>query len=299
MCIIHLSGIFFASSYDRQKRIQINISLEGDCYMAAKKLVVPIPVYAPEFQPGNIYDTFAKFFAHPNIKPYIKKYTGDAALAKAAKRKMLADFKVMNYVYANEHNKESIITTFNSRVKEEISFIKKLYTLCLNMCPDTGVTTALLDEQYSQIHDVCGGRFSCAYLGDVKKIIKDFVRPNLNLLQYETDLQADPIYIDKDWLTSGDEHGYRSYHFYIKVPTLVDIYGNIKMCIAEIQARTELQQVWAVKSHDLMYKPLNGGKKITDEIILGDMKGISDHLSVADGFLDRIRSRVRELNDED
>jgi ppGpp synthetase/RelA/SpoT-type nucleotidyltranferase len=268
--------------------------------MPAKKGIAPVPVYAPEFQPGNIFDTFDKFHAHPSIAPFIAKYRHDAELAKAARLKMLSDFKDLNDAYANAHNKESLITSFDSRVKGESSFFEKLFDLCRDNCPITGLTEPLVDEQYSSIHDLCGGRFSCAYFSDVKPVLYDSVRPYLNALDYETDLEkTDPIYKDKDLLKDGDERGYRSYHFYIRVPTVWNIYGNIEMCLAEIQARTELQHVWSVKSHDLMYKPLNGGKKITDDIILEDMKGISDNLSFADGFLDRIRSRVRMLNDED
>jgi ppGpp synthetase/RelA/SpoT-type nucleotidyltranferase len=61
-----------------------------------------------------------------------------------------------------------------------------------------------------------------------------------------------------------------------------------------MQARTELQHVWAVKSHDLMYKPLDGNKK-TDQLLLKDMKLISDSLNIADRSLDSIRIRVDEL----
>jgi hypothetical protein len=33
---------------------------------------------------------------------------------------------------------------------------------------------------------------------------------------------------DKNYLDKGDSKGYRSYHFFLKVPTPVDIYGTTK-----------------------------------------------------------------------
>ena len=106
---------------------------------------------------------------------------------------------------------------------------------------------------------------------------------------YATELDGDR-YGDKDYLEDGDLFGYRSYHLFLKVPAIVDIYGNTDSVLCEVQARSELQHVWAVKSHDLLYKADGCIEEI--EQYRDDMRELSHHLKVADHFLDRIRSRI-------
>jgi ppGpp synthetase/RelA/SpoT-type nucleotidyltranferase len=251
------------------------------------------PVLAPEFQAGGLLDTFDKFCTEPRIKPFMTKYIHDAAFAEAARDTLYYDFEDMKDEYYKKH-KTSKIVSFDARVKDEKSFMKKFYNLCRTNIPATGVNNSLLLEIYENIYDLCGGRFSCPYLSDVEPTLNDYVRPFLKKRGYLVDLQADPRFVDKNTLLDGDGHGYRSYHFYVQVPTIVDIYDNIEMCLCEMQVRTELQHVWAVKSHDLMYKPLKG-EKISDPLLLDDMKRISDSLSIADGYLDSIRTRVNRV----
>jgi ppGpp synthetase/RelA/SpoT-type nucleotidyltranferase len=62
--------------------------------------------------------------------------------------------------------------------------------------------------------------------------------------------------------------------------------------ICEVQGRSELQHVWAVKSHDLLYKPDDGWLK-PDAETLKDMQELSNSLRSVDHFLCRIRKRVR------
>lgn len=45
-----------------------------------------------------------------------------------------------------------------------------------------------------------------------------------------------------------------------------------------------LQHVWAVKSHDLLYKP-SGGWEIRDRGIIEEMRQLSNSLRAADSFL--------------
>src|SRR5207253_3831744 len=78
------------------------------------------------------------------------------------------------------------------------------------------------------------------------------------------DWSSDVCSSDLDYLEWGSDVGYRSYHFFVKVPTPVNIYGDLEMRVCEVQARTELQHVWAVKSHDLLYKP-ELGLDLSDE----------------------------------
>lgn len=76
------------------------------------------------------------------------------------------------------------------------------------------------------------------------------------------------------------------------MPTQVDIYGTAKAVICEVQGRSELQHVWAVKSHDLLYKSEDGWLKPNAET-LKDMQELSNSLRSVDHFLCRIRKRIR------
>jgi ppGpp synthetase/RelA/SpoT-type nucleotidyltranferase len=125
----------------------------------------------------------------------------------------------------------------------------------------------------------------------VRAAIEDLIRPKLRELGYATNLDEGG-FPSKDYLDHGDEFGYRSYHFFVKVPTPIDIYGNVELCLCEIQARTELQHMWAVKSHDLLYKP-QGQWELSDKHVLEDMKQVSNSLRAADQFLVSIRDRTR------
>jgi hypothetical protein len=56
--------------------------------------------------------------------------------------------------------------------------------------------------------------------------------------------------------------------------------------------RSELQHVWAVKSHDLLYKPSRGWQ-LSDKHVTEDMRQLSNSLRAADQFLVSIRDRAR------
>jgi len=177
-------------------------------------------------------------------------------------------------------------------VKSEDSFFRKLHKMCYANAQTHGLTQNTLIELYSDIKDLCGVRFSCPYFDEVKEAVVKLVRPGLHALGYGTDLQSDSRYQDRDYLDTGDELGYRSYHFFVMVPTVIDIFGNVKLCLCEMQARTELQNVWAVKSHDLLYKP-EAGWNFSDGHVVADMRQVSNSLRAADQFLVSIRDRIR------
>jgi ppGpp synthetase/RelA/SpoT-type nucleotidyltranferase len=188
--------------------------------MAEKRAEVHI--LSPEFTSGGVFDSFEKFISHPDIQQFIEKYQHIAKLAKAACNTLECDFESLHDAYYKEH-KSSLIVSFNTRVKEENSFLRKFYTLCAEQTPETGIFNKFFEQIFHSIYDICGARFSCAYLSDVIPTLHDFIRPYLSELGYQVDLQADPKLSDKNTLENGDKHGYRSYHFYIMVPTITDI----------------------------------------------------------------------------
>ena len=246
---------------------------------------------AVQVQPKATVDlrTFAKFKAHPLVAGLLQKYRQDAVLADYATATLVNHLEEINDDYVEEHRRTAF-TTIEGRVKAEESFLRKLYLSCRQHSPSRGLTKATLDRHYSDIKDLAGVRFSCPYFDEVIPAIQDLVRPRLAEHGHASDLRKEQGLQDKDYLDEGDGFGYRSHHFYVKVLTAVDIYDRTELCLCEVQARTELQHVWAVKSHDLLYKPDTGWDYADNAV--QDMRQVSNALRAADQFLVSIRDRI-------
>lgn len=229
------------------------------------------------------------FQSHPWVGAIMQRYRDrDQRVAKRACIRVLSDLRALNDKHAQEHRRAAF-TSIDGRVKAEDSLCKKLYRKCLANAPSSGVTQATVNKMRSQIKDVCGVRISVPYIDEVGTAVNDLVRPELQLLGYAINLGS--RYQDKDYLDAGDEFGYRSYHFFVKVPARIDIYDRTEMVLCEVQARSELQHVWADKSHNLLYKQGNGWD-YSDQHVLEDMRQLSNHLRAADQFLVSIRDRI-------
>ncbi len=213
-------------------------------------------------------ESFEEFCAHPWIQDLIPRYNKDAILAKHAVVRLTSDLHDIN-AYAAGHGHFGF-TSVEGRVKTEASFFHKLYFRAQEAARSQGLTQGSLKRLYRGIRDLSGVRLSCPYLDEVKATVEELVRPRLARLGYAISLKGAP-FRDQDFLDMGNEHGYRSYHFYLQVPTNVDIYGNSKLCLCEVQAQSELQHVWALKSHDLLYKP-GAGWQLTDQHVQEDMR---------------------------
>jgi ppGpp synthetase/RelA/SpoT-type nucleotidyltranferase len=232
--------------------------------------------------------TFDSFRSHPWLHRLVQRYAEDSVLAKHAAARIAKDLEEINNRYLQAKNR-TLFTTIEARVKTETSFLDKIYRLCCRDGKAYGVTQDTLAGLYDSVTDLCGVRFACPYFDEVKQVIETFIRPRLAELGYGTNLEK---HKDRDLLDDGDELGYRSYHFFISVPTFINIFGESKLCLCEVQGRSELQHVWAVKSHDLLYKPLTP-MLMTDKHVTDDMKQISNNLRAVDQFLVSIRDRVR------
>jgi ppGpp synthetase/RelA/SpoT-type nucleotidyltranferase len=226
------------------------------------------------------------FLSHPWIKALAEEYLRDSTLANAALGQVLSDLNEYNTRYNQEHNRVAF-TTIEGRVKSRTSFFQKFLKSCRDY--SHGLTKESVEKLYRGIKDLCGVRFSCPYYDEVLQAVSN-VRRQFADGGYATDLQAEG-YADRNELDLGDGKGYRSYHFFVRVPTQIDIYGNVSLCLCEIQARTELQHVWAVKSHNLLYKP-GLGWDFSDSHVIEDMKQLSNSLRSADQFLMSVRDRV-------
>lgn len=239
-------------------------------------------------------DDFEGFKAHALVAPLRHRYKQSATLAQQAILKLVEDLDELNKRYLAEHDRVAL-TSVQGRIKEENRFFRKMLTTCREKARTQGISRETLEASFSGIKDLAGVRFSCPYFDEVIPAVDDLVRPRLATIGYGTDLRSETGYADKNYLENGDTFGYRSYHFYVRIPTIIDIYENIEMCLCEVQARTELQHIWADKSHDLLYKPATGWET-PDEQLVALMKQVSNNLRLVDELLVDIRRRVRKEN---
>jgi ppGpp synthetase/RelA/SpoT-type nucleotidyltranferase len=244
----------------------------------------------PESRPLQLADE-ASFLAHPWVEDLISRFVRDDTLSRHAMRRLTADLKKINELYVvREHR--ALFTSIDGRVKTQRSFFRKLYRICIERSSETGITPQILLQFYLDIKDLCGVRFACPYYDEVEPAIK-LVRSFIHELGYATIIPNLP---DRNYLNSGDAQGYRSCHFYVKVPTTISIYGDVELCLCEVQVRSELQHIWAVKSHDLLYKA-DAGWQLADRHVIEDMKQLSNSLRAADQALLSIRDRARGGSD--
>jgi len=235
---------------------------------------------------------FESFMENSWRKELALKYKSDAILARHAIDKLKGDLKELNDKYWTE-KKRTLFTTLDGRVKTEDSFFRKLYRHCKQACASEGFNKPKLTSWYKTIHDLAGVRFSCPYYDEVENAIRNHIRPFLGRLGYATDLSKEGMG-DKNYMDEGDKNGYRSYHFFVEVPTAYDVFGATKSVICEIQGRSELQHVWAMKSHDLLYKHDSGWVEVTSKSeILKDMQQLSNHLRAVDHHLTRLRVQIK------
>jgi len=240
-------------------------------------------------------DSFESFERTPAVQEVMATYRNqDMILYTDACETAYRDLCEYNVRYAEEHDGRFTFTHVDRRPKTPESLLKKLYALTLKRRDlGGGVDRDVVHECYMEIKDKAGARVSCPYYDDIYRAIEEVIRVGLANKGYGVNLgNTDPGLRDRDWLDQGDgESGYRAYHLYLKVPTRTDIWGTIDLVLCELQLRSELQHVWAVKSHDLVYKIDEWD--FSDPNVVGDMKAVSNSLRAADQNLQSIRDRLQ------
>ena len=248
--------------------------------------VVSKPQMRTATPPINLADE-ESFLCHPWVEKLVPRFFRDSTLARHAMHRITEDIQALNAEHIVKHGR-AFFTTIDGRVKSQTSFFRKLHAICKQRSATTGVTPQTLDAFYDEIKDLCGVRFACPYYDEIAPAIQH-VRESLGEAGYVTEVGELP---DRNYLDAGDARGYRSYHFYLKVPTETSIFGDVDLCLCEVQVRSELQHVWAVKSHDLLYKP-EAGWQVGDRHVVEDMKQLSNSLRAADQSLISIRDRAK------
>lgn len=235
-------------------------------------------------------ETFDKFLNNPGVTKLIEDYREKyCPIYASVISQILYDLNVLNETFL-ELNRHKLFAAFESRLKNENSTFKKLYGIVQDKSSVKGISNKLIENCFKGIKDIAGVRFYCRYFDDVRRAVKE-VKDYLIKKGYG---RLDNL--DKDLLDNGDpENKYRSYHFYMNVPIQLDIFGKTSSFICEIQARTELQHVWAVISHELFYEDeKNKSGFYFPSDAKEDMKAISDSLHSADIHLKNIRERVKK-----
>jgi len=241
-----------------------------------------------------MFEDYKSFSSLEIVKELRSGYRKQQAHARAAIEQLTSDIERLEA----EHRLVSgsiLYTSFDCRVKEIDSFFHKLFRSCKHVAKVDGASDDLVRECFSRVKDIAGARFAFPYLADVVDSV-NLIKAELSELGYATKVDGEE-YSDQDMIEDGDEFGYRSYHFYVKIPTIVDIYGKTEPMICEIQGRSELQHIWAVKSHELLYKNTRIAKNV--DKYQTRMKHLSDSLKVVDYFLSEVRDEVKEVEKED
>ena len=119
----------------------------------------------------------------------------------------------------------------NSRIKEENSFLNKIYK---KINEGKNIT-------FDDMHDIVGLRLVCLSLSDVYEFV--------NLLQKSELIN---VLEEKDYINNPKESGYMSYHIIVEVP--IQTQTGIKNIKCEIQLRTIFMDIFAREEHKLSYK---------------------------------------------
>lgn len=92
-----------------------------------------------------------------------------------------------------------------------------------------------------ELRDIAGVRIMCQFIDDIRAVVE--------LLRQRNDMQ---IFLEKDYVTTPKESGYRGYHLAIKYPVQT-AHGEVLIPV-EIQIRTLGMNFWATIEHSLNYK---------------------------------------------
>jgi len=230
--------------------------------------------------------TFDAFLENTHVQNFVIRYDQELPLYRAAALKIYND--VNNY-----NQTQGFFSAIQCRIKSKNSLFFKMYSdLKENYSGEAKIPDVSIQSAYDDIKDVVGLRAACQYLSDIKstsnKVFKNFLVKEQGYRYPHENLSKDPSqFQEKDYTNRHEEEtGYRGFHLYLEIPTEIDIFGKSRRWpICEIQIRTELQHIWASRSHDLVYKPQEEVLPRNRE----DMKQIGHQIGAADYFLDRLK----------
>ena len=137
------------------------------------------------------------------------------------------------YILRKELNKKGVeIASVTCRAKTLKSFAGKLIR-------------KTYDAPLKDIEDFAGARVVCLYQTDLIKI-EEIIESEFNVIEK----------VDKSADQESDQFGYGAIHYIVKLSTNHSgaRYNELKNLVCEIQARTVVQDAWAIIDHHLAYK---------------------------------------------
>ncbi len=207
-----------------------------------------------------------------NYTEELKKLQSEMPKYEAALKILETQLEIINNDYKYQRNYNPI-EHIKTRIKTTNSIIKKLNN-------DKIPFTAANVSKY--INDVVGVRIICAFKNDLYELIKIIKSSKIiNVIK------------EKDFLSTPNQEGYRSYHLIVYVP--VELISGRVMVKAEIQIRTLAMDLWASLEHKLKYKSDYCTEEISKRLV-----EISDELDTIDNEmreLVNIENQIKILND--
>lgn len=205
-------------------------------------------------------------------KTEIEKLKSEMPKYEAALKILETQLEIINndYKYKRNYNPIEHITT---RIKTTKSIIKKL---------DKDNIPFTFENVEEYINDIVGVRIICAFKNDLFELIK--ILKSSNMIK---------VFREKDFLSTPNKEGYRSYHLNVYVP--VELISGRVLVKAEIQIRTLAMDLWASLEHKLKYKSDYCTEEISKRLV-----EISDELDNIDNEmrdLVNIENQIKILND--
>ena len=165
---------------------------------------------------------------------------------KAAIRKVRTYLQILNDEFNISH-KRNPIHHMQSRIKSPLSILEKLQRKGFEINIESAI---------NNLTDIAGVRIVCSYLDDVYKIAAL--------------LKKDPTFdvkIERDYIKTPKPNGYRSLHYIINVPVVIE--EQQLFVPVELQIRTIAMDFWASLEHRIRYKNSNKNvpKKLETELV--------------------------------
>ncbi len=159
------------------------------------------------------------------------------------------------------------IESIKTRVKSPASIIEKLARRNQPLS---------LDSMENYLTDIAGIRVICPFVDDIYIVAK--------LLTAQDDVE---LILEKDYIKTPKENGYRSLHLIIKIPIFLST-GRIDRFV-EIQLRTIAMDFWANLDHRLQYKH---NLKNQAEIV-AELKSCADAINNVDNKMLALRKKIQ------
>ncbi|MCR5101102.1 MAG: GTP pyrophosphokinase family protein [Butyrivibrio sp.] len=172
---------------------------------------------------------------------------------------------VLNKELAIRNNRNPF-ESIRSRIKEPVSIYEKLKRKGLDFT---------LDNVENELSDIAGIRVICSFVDDIYMLAECLIQ--------QDDIE---LVVQKDYISSPKDSGYRSLHLIVEVPIFLT--QEKEYMKVEVQFRTIAMDFWASLEHKMKYK-----KDIENaDTIAEDLRFSADLINQLDRRMQQIRERI-------